>query len=328
MDERIRWGILGTGAIAKQFAKGLEVLPEAELAAVGSRAQETADAFGDQFGVPNRHASYEALAADASVDAVYVATPHSLHRENSIMCLRAGKAVLCEKPFTINRKEAEAVVAVAREEGVFLMEAMWTRFLPVMGRVRGWIADGAIGEVTMVSADFGFRSTPDSAKSRLYDPALGGGALMDVGVYTVSLASMVFGRQPARIAGMAHIGELAVDEQAGMVFGYEGGEMAVLYTSIRNRTPHQAYVMGTGGMIHLHPPFWRGTEAMLFSGNGEEAVELPYEGNGYNCEAEEVMRCLREGKAESAVMPLDETVAIMETLDRVRAQWGLKYPME
>ncbi|MDA0747365.1 MAG: Gfo/Idh/MocA family oxidoreductase, partial [bacterium] len=156
MADRVRWGILGTGSIAKQFAKGLEAIPDADLVAVGSRSQETADAFGEQFKVKKRHASYEALAEDGEVDAVYVATPHSLHKENSIMCLRAGKAVLCEKPFTINSGEAQDVVDVARETGIFLMEAMWSRFLPVMVRVREWLAEGKIGEQKMLAADFGF----------------------------------------------------------------------------------------------------------------------------------------------------------------------------
>ncbi len=328
MADRVRWGILGTGSIAKQFAKGLEAIPDADLVAVGSRSQETADAFGEQFKVKKRHASYEALAEDGEVDAVYVATPHSLHKENSIMCLRAGKAVLCEKPFTINSGEAQDVVDVARETGIFLMEAMWSRFLPVMVRVREWLAEGKIGEVKMLAADFGFGSDPNAAKSRLYDPALGGGALMDVGIYPVSFASMVMGRQPVQVQGMAHIGERKVDEQAGMVFGYDGGEIAMLYTSIRNRTPHQGYIMGTKGMIHIHPPFWKATKATLLAGKDEETVEIALEGNGYNYEAVEVMGCLREGKKESEGISLVETVEIMKTMDEVRAQVGVKFPME
>ena len=328
MDERIRWGILSTGAIAKSFVKGLAAVGDAEPVAVGSRTQAAADAFGDEFGISRRHASYEALANDPDVDVIYVATPHTFHKENSILCLKAGKAVLCEKPFTINRPEAAELVAVAREEGLFLMEAMWTRFLPIMIQVRKWLAEGEIGDVRMVAADFGFGSRPGSTKSRLYDPALGGGALMDVGIYSLSFASMVFRRAPSRVAGMAHIGDLKVDEQAGMMLGYDGGEMAMLYTSIQCSTSHWAHIMGTEGMIRIHPPYWRGTTATLVKGGEETTVERPFDGNGYNCQAEAVGRYLREGKLESDEIPLDESVAIMGTMDTIRDQIGLKFPME
>ena len=328
MGDSVQWGILSTGSIARSFVKGLEAVPDAEPVAVGSRTQHAADAFGDEFGIPRRHPNYAALANDPDVDVIYVATPHSLHKENSILCLKAGKPVLCEKPFTINRSEAEEIVAVAREAGLFLMEAMWTRFLPIMYQVRQWIQDGAIGEVRMVSADFGFGSTPGRTKSRLYDPALGGGALMDVGIYSLSFASMVFRRPPSRVMSMAHIGELEVDEQAGMMLGYDAGEMAMLFTSIQCGTTHWAHIMGTGGVIRIHPPYWRGTTATLVRDGKETEVEHPYDGNGYNCQAEAVGRYLREGKLESDEIPLDETVAIMGTMDMIRDQIGLKFPME
>ncbi|MCE2441352.1 MAG: Gfo/Idh/MocA family oxidoreductase [Candidatus Latescibacteria bacterium] len=328
MGDSVQWGILSTGSIARSFVKGLEAVPDAEPVAVGSRTQRAADAFGDEFGIPRRHPNYAALANDPDVDVIYVATPHSLHKENSILCLKAGKPVLCEKPFTINRSEAEEIVAVAREAGLFLMEAMWTRFLPIMYQVRQWIQDGAIGEVRMVSADFGFGSTPGRTKSRLYDPALGGGALMDVGIYSLSFASMVFRRPPSRVMSMAHIGELEVDEQAGMMLGYDAGEMAMLFTSIQCGTTHWAHIMGTGGVIRIHPPYWRGTTATLVRDGKETVAERPYDGNGYNCQAEAVGRYLREGKLESDEIPLDETVAIMGTMDMIRDQIGLKFPME
>jgi predicted dehydrogenase len=195
---RIRWGILGTGRIAGQFARGLAALDDAELVAVGSRAAQTAAEFADEHGVPHRHASYADLAADPDLDAIYVATPHPFHKGNSLLCLGAGKAVLCEKPFTINAAEAEEVVAAARGQGRFLMEAMWTRFVPAAARVRELLAEGAIGEVRMLRADFGYRAGIDP-NGRLFNLALGGGALLDVGVYTVSFASMVFGAQPSQI---------------------------------------------------------------------------------------------------------------------------------
>jgi len=323
----IRWGILGTGRIAKTFAQGLAVLPDAELVAVGSRSQSAADAFGDEFRVPHRHASYVALADDPDVDVVYVATPHSLHRENSRLCLQAGKAVLCEKPFAINAAQAEEVIALARKKRLFLMEAMWTRFLPVLVRVRELLAEGAIGEVRLLNADFGFSATFDP-RGRLFDPHLGGGALLDVGVYLVSLASMVFG-PPVRIASMAHLGRTGVDEQAAAILGYERGQLAVLTTAVRTSTPQEAILMGTGGQMRIHSQWWHPTTLTLaLEGREEEVIYLPFEGNGYHYEAAEVMDCLRSGRLESDVMPLDETLAIMETMDQMRAQWGLRYPME
>jgi predicted dehydrogenase len=327
MKDKIRWGILSTGRIAKQFAEGLSVLPDAEIVAVGSRAQETADAFGDKFGVSHRHAGYEALAADPDVDVIYIGTPHPFHKENSLLCLQASKAVLCEKPFTINAGEAAEVVTLAREKGLFLMEAMWARTIPIIVRLRDLLAEGTIGEVRMLTADLGFRSKFDP-KSRLFDPELGGGALLDVGIYPISFASMVLGT-PSRIASMATMGQTGVDEQAGIVFGYDGGQLAVLHTALQTSTTIEATVMGTKGKIRIHSPWFYGTTLTLsIEGRDDEVISLPYEGNGYNFEATEVMRCLREGKLESDVMPLDETMAIMQTLDTIRAQWGFKYPME
>jgi predicted dehydrogenase len=208
--DKTHWGIIGTGKIAKEFATGLAVLPEAELVAVGSRTAESANRFANMFGVPHRHASYEALVNDSNVDVVYVATPHSLHKENSLLCLQAGKAVLCEKPFTINAAEAETVIRLAREKKLFLMEAMWTRFIPLVVKVRQLLADRVIGDVQMLVADLGFLVDFDPLH-RLFAPQLGGGALLDLGVYPVSLASMIFG-PPSRITGMAQLGKTGVDE--------------------------------------------------------------------------------------------------------------------
>ena len=327
MTDKIRWGILSTGWIAKKFAEGLSVLPDAEIVAVGSRAQETADAFGDEYGVPHRHASYEALVGDQDVDVIYIGTPHPFHKDNAILSLEAGKAVLLEKPFTINAGEAEEVIALAREKGLFLMEAMWSRYIPIIVKLRELLAEGAIGEVRMLTADLGFRSEFDP-KSRLFNLELGGGALLDVGIYPISFASMVLGT-PSRIVSMAHLGQTGVDEQAGIVFGYDGGQLAILHTALQTSTAIEATVMGTKGKIRVHSAWFYGTTLTLsIEGRDDEAISLPYEGNGYNFEAAEVMRCLHEGKLESDVMPLDETLAIMQTLDTIRAQWGFKYPME
>jgi predicted dehydrogenase len=323
----IRWGILGTGRIAGLFASGLRALPDAEIAAVGSRTPEAADAFGDKFDIPRRHASYAALADDPDVDVIYVATPHTLHRENTLLCLAAGKPVLCEKPFGINAREATEMIAAARERGLFLMEAMWSRYYPAMVRARELLAAGAIGEPRMLTADLGFRA-PINPAGRLFNPALGGGALLDVGIYPVSLASMVFG-PPADIVSRAHLGATGVDEQAAMILGYPAGQLAVLYTAIRVVTPHEAIIMGTDGTLRIGLD-WHKPDRLTLGrpGQPDETIPLPFVGNGYNYEAAEVMACLRAGRVESALMPLDESHTIMRTLDAIRAQWGLRYPGE
>jgi predicted dehydrogenase len=323
----VRWGIIGRGWIAEYFAAGLRALPDAELVAVGSRRPETAEEFGDKLGVPRRHGSHEALARDPDVDVIYVATPHQAHKSATLLCLAAGKPVLCEKPFAINAREAEEMIAAARRCDLFLMEAMWTRFVPLMTKVRALLADGAIGEVRMLSADLGFRASP-GRPHRLFDPAHGGGALMDVGVYVVSFASMVLG-PPTRIVSLPTMGESGVDEQAAVILGHAGGALSILSTAIRTTTPHVATIMGTDGMIEIHHDWHKPTAFTLtIAGKTPARFEVLPEGNGYNYEAAEVMRCLRAGLKESPILPLDETRSIVQTLDEIRAQWGLRFPVE
>lgn len=356
--EKIRWGILSTGKIAHAFAAGLRSLPDAELVAVGSRSREAAEAFGQRFGVPHRHATYAALARDPDVDVIYIGTPHTFHKENTLLCLEQGKAVLCEKPFAINAAEAETMIRAARERGLFLMEAMWMRYLPALVKVRELLAAGALGNVRLLTADFGFCAEFDP-HSRLFAPALGGGALLDLGIYPLSLASMIFGA-PERIVSLAHLGETGVDEQSAVILGYAGGRQAVLTAALRTDLPTEALIMGTEGRLKIHNPMFRPHALTLyprrqgplppsriperfkrlgralgldrwwqrFQRGPGKPFHLPLSGNGYNYEAAEVMRCLRAGELESPIMPLNETLAIMRTMDEIRAQWGLRYPME
>jgi len=327
MDTKIRWGIMGTGSIARKFARGLKDADGAELIAVGSRSQDSADAFGREFEIPRRrYGSYADLASDDAVDVIYIATPHPMHKDNTLLALRAGKAVLCEKPFTLNAQQASSVINLARREKLFVMEAMWTRFYPLMARLRRMLRDGAIGPVRMVQADFAFRSA-FNPQSRLFDPRLGGGGLLDVGVYTISLASMILGR-PEKVTGLAEIGQTGVDEQAAVVLRYPGGELAVLSCGVRTTTPQEASIYGTDGWIRIHSPWWKPTRMTLRVGEDEQIIDEPVEGDPMHYEADEVMACLRAGKTESDVMPLDESLAIMETMDELRRQWGLKYPVE
>jgi len=327
MKEKIGWGIMATGTIANKFCDGLKILDDARIVAVASRSLDKARDFGSKHGIEHAYGSYEELVNDPEVDIVYIATPHPFHFEGAMLCLKAGKAVLCEKPFTLNAREAETLIGYARKKGLFLMEAMWTRYLPAIVKVREWLEQGSIGEIRFLKADFGYRCSWDP-EGRLLNPELAGGALMDVGIYPVSFTSMVYGSQPQSIKSMAHIGETHVDEQFAVLFGYEGGKIASLSGAVRTRLVNDALIMGTDGMIHI-PDFFCAKTATLYSSSGGKEVFGPkFDVNGYNYEAAEAMRCLREGRPESSIMPLDETLAIMRTMDAIRAQWGLKYPGE
>ena len=323
----VRWGILGAGSIAGRFSEALAALPGAETLAVGSRSQDSADRFAEAHGFSRAYAGYAELAADPDVDVVYVATPHPFHAENAELCLRAGKAVVCEKPFTVNAAEARRLVGLARERGLFLMEGMWTRFFPLMGRLRRMLSDGVIGEPRMLAVDFGFRAELDPS-SRLFDPKLGGGAMLDVGVYCVSFASMVLGR-PLRGTGLSHLGETGVDEQFAAALEHGGGRISAITAGTRTASPHEATVLGTEGYARIHSPWWM-PDAMTVSrpGQEDELVREPAEENGFRYEAAEVMRCLGAGEGESPIMPLDETVSVLETMDEIRRSWGLRYPGE
>ena len=327
MSGKIRWGILGPGGIAHKFASALKAVPDAEIIAVGSRDLQRADAFADMFNVPHRHGSYVELANNPEVDVIYVATPHPFHKACAILCLEAGKAVLCEKPLTVDAEQAEALIASARASKRFLMEAMWTRFIPVMVKVREWLADGAIGEPCMLTADFGNRVelSTENLEGRLFAPKLAGGALLDIGVYTVSLASMVFGT-PTKITSLAHIGETGVDEQTAILLSYDAGQIASLSCAITTRTSQDARIFGTKGSIHI-PNFSRATSATLeVLGKEPLQIEIPFTDNGFEYQVFEVINCLRMGKLESDIMPLDESLSIIKTMDTARTQFGLHYP--
>lgn len=324
---KIRWGILATGGIARKFAEDLERVPDAEIVAVGSRTRESAEAFARRYGIPRAYGSYEELARDPDVDIVYVASLHPGHKEHALLCLNEGKAVLNEKPFTVNAGETEELIRTARSKGLFLMEAMWTRYLPAIRKVREWIADGRIGEVRSMHAAFGYNAVRDP-DGRLLNPHKAGGALLDVGIYPVSFASLVFGRQPERIDSIAHIGETGVDEHNAMLFAYPDGKTATLQSAVQLQLVNDCHISGTRGNIRI-PLFWMARSAELETENGE-TERFAYNGDriGYAFEAEEAGRCLREGLTESPDMPLDETLAIMRTMDALRRQWGLRYPFE
>lgn len=326
-DKVIRWGILGTGLIASAFARDLPFAENTEKTAVGSRTKGSAEKFAEEHGVCRAYGSYEELVQDPDVDAIYVATPHPFHKENVLACLRAGKAVLCEKPFTINSEELEEIIRYARDKQLFLMEAMWTRFLPPIVKAREWIDSGKIGEVLLVKADFGYRAAWDP-EWRLLNPALGGGALLDIGIYPVSFASMIFGTNPEKILSSAHIGETGVDEQFSIIMSYPSGKTATLNGSFRVDLTNEAYIHGTEGSIRI-PSFFSAKSATLYKDGEEiETFNDDRKSAGYAFEIEEVGKCLHQGLLESPVIPLDESLKIMKLMDEIRGQWGLKYPFE
>ena len=325
---RIRWGIMGTGGIAASFARDLQLVGDAEVVAVGSRSDGSASGFASRFDVPRAHGSYEKLVADPDVDVVYVATPQTAHAANIRLALEAGKPVLCEKPFTITGAEARDVVALARERGLFLMEAMWTRFLPHFRRIDQLLRSGTLGEITTVVADHG-QAIPSGAGHRLHDPALAGGALLDLGVYPISFASYVLGR-PATVAAAGTLLPNGLDAQTSAVFTYETGAHAVVTTTLGARTANRAVITGTLARLEIDDVWYTPTSFSLRRPNSQspERFDEPRIGGGLRHQAVEVGRLLREGATESDIMPLDETVAIMETMDEIRRQIGLRYPGE
>lgn len=322
----IRWGILGTGTIAGLLASDLELLPEARLAAVGSRAQDRAEAFGERFQVPRRYGSYEALVADEELDVIHVATPHSHHLEHATMALEAGTAVLCEKPLALSAAQADRLIATARRHDCFLMEAMWTRFLPVMAEVRRLVLEeGVLGDVQILRAEIGVVQEFDP-EHRLFDPALGGGALLDLGIYPIAFAFDLFGA-PDAVSSSAMLGSTGVDEQCAAIFDYDDGPQAVWHASLRADAGRTCALAGNEGRLQGTHAWWKGAPFELTQINGTtHRYARPFDGNGYQFEAAHVMQCLREGRAESPVMPLNESREILETMDALRAEWGLMYP--
>jgi predicted dehydrogenase len=324
--EPIRWGIIATGGIAHTFARDLTLLPDAEVVAVGSRTQAAADAFGDEFGVPHRHASYESLVTDPDVDAVYVSTPHPGHHAAARLAIEAGKAVLVEKPFTMDAAQAGDLIDAARARGTFLMEAMWTRFLPHIARLREILAAGTLGEIVYLTAEHG-QWFPLDPEFRLFAPALGGGALLDLGIYPVSFAHLVLG-PPARITAVSDAAFTGVDATTSMILQYAGGAHAVLTTSLSAQSNNPAAIYGTEARVELDGWFYQPTTFQVTARDGRvlERYDTPHAGQGLRHQAAEVGRCLRAGLTESPLLPLSETLSILQTLDEVRRQIGLVYP--
>lgn len=322
--QNVRWGILGLGGIAATFAADLPLVPGAELAAVGSRDQATADAFAERHGFARAHGSYAALAADDEVDVVYIATPHAYHHAGAMLCVEAGKHVLVEKPITLDLATAAQLVEAAHSHNVFLMEAMWMRCNPAIRKAAELVDEGAIGWVSAIHADFGLQG-PFDAGHRLRAPELGGGALLDLGVYPIHLAHLFMG-VPASVQAWAHLTPERVDEHTGVLLGWQSGAVAALTCSINGESRNAASITGTEGRIDFPPGFMVPRSFTLSrSGKAPETFEFEFPGSGYQFEAAEVQRCLAAGELESPLVSQATTLEVMNLLDSIREQIGVFY---
>lgn len=316
MGKKFNWGVIGPGRIARKFVEGLQALPEAGLHSVASRSAERAAAFARDFGFERSFGSYAEMLADPALDVVYVATTNNLHFEHTMLCLNAGKAVLCEKPFASDRFQVSRMIACAREKRLFLMEAICTRFMPNIIEMKRQIEAGAVGRVAMLQCDFGFVK-PFDADDRVFNLALGGGSVPDIGIYPVFMALYLFGR-PTEVKVVSVPSPTGSDMTTAVLLLHAGGEISMLSSSFATLLPNEARVYGDKGHLTAHRLFSK-SDRLTFTGNDEAIVELPagIDGNGYNYEAAEVMRCLAAGMTESPAMPLDFSQMLMETLDEI-----------
>jgi len=321
----IRWGILGTGYIARRFASDLKLVEGAALTAIGSRSSSSAKDFADEYNVPNSFGSYEELAACNDVDVVYVATPHTLHIENTLMCLNNGKAVLCEKPFAINSRDTEEMIALARQKKLFLMDALWTKFHPHYKKMLDMVKGGELGDIKLVLSNFGYVITPEHSK-RLLDPALGGGSILDIGIYNIFTTLDVLG-VPDDIQVKIVATDKGVDEQCSVIFTYNNGAMASLFSSFRTTLATEAEVCGTKARVKLTPDFYTAAANVELYKDGSKQ-EIPVEretGFGYQYEARHVNECLKAGLTESPVVSHAYTITLMGVLDKIRELAGVTY---
>jgi predicted dehydrogenase len=318
------WGILGTGFIARKMADALPLVPHSKLYAIGSRNPDTAREFARKYEVEKAYGSYEELVSDPWVDIVYIATPHNLHYENTIMCLSHGKHVLCEKPFAVNSREVRGMIEKAKETDRFLMEALWTRFLPNLIKVKEMVDEGRIGRIKLLKADFGI-NIPYDPGHRLYNKQLIGGSLLDLGIYPLFLSLLMLGK-PKTISAMAGIGNTGVDYNCSFSLGYEAPAMAVMYSSAITQTEITASIYGEKGTIVFDPWWFTPVPAKLITPEGKIIpVKEKSIGNGYNYEAAELIRCLEKGKIQSDLMSWEDSILLIDTLDAIRKEIGLVY---
>lgn len=327
----VRWGILGSGNIARKFAADLALVDNAQLVAIGSRTLESAESFAKIFPVTHIHGSYESLAMDKDVDVIYIATPHSHHYQNTLLCLENSKAVLCEKAFAVNSNQARAMVKLARDKKIFLMEALWTKFLPHYIKMQELLASGILGDIKSVLINFGFRPR-QPVPLRLFDPALAGGTVLDIGIYNVFMAMSVLGRPDSIEASMSP-SVTGIDEQCAVLFKYKNGAMAQLFSSFVSHLPTEAEINGTMGRMKLTHRFYAPESTIEFYSEKMDSrqiapIDKPEAGNGYQYEARHVCDCLEKGLTESPVLTLDGSLVLMEVLDEIRLKAGIRYAVD
>jgi predicted dehydrogenase len=325
--QTIRWGIIGPGHIALSFTNALKGVVGAQCHSVLSRSIDRAQNFCDEYGFTVAYSDITKFLDDPELDVVYIATPHSEHYSQSIQALTAGKAVLCEKPITVNLKQAEQLLAVADQSGSFFMEAVWTRCLPVYQHITQWLSNGEIGEVKMIQASFGINRTYDPS-SRLYDPAQAGGALLDVGIYPLTLCDIVMQQLPAQVLALAQLAPNRVDQNLAIALKYDTGAIVQLGAGIGVETDHSAWIYGDEGRILIEPRFWCSEGAKLFANGAKEpriVCDTPHRINGYEYEIEEVHQCLAQGQGESERVPHTTSLRMMQLMDEIRRQVGVNY---
>ena len=325
--DNCRWGIIGPGKISTKFADTVQYLEGSTLQAVASRDRQKAENFGGRFGAKKIYGSYLDLAKDPEVDAVYIGTPHSFHAEQAILCLDHGKAVLCEKPMALSASQVKRMIAASQKNNRFLMEAMWTRFLPATLQAEAWIKSGAIGELKYIRADFGF-GAPFQPESRLYNMHLGGGALLDIGIYPLFLVLFLLGK-PSSVNASAQLAPTGADQSCQAIFNFEDGKIATISCTLSCETSTSAEIAGTAGMIHIPTRWYRSHYLSLHPKDKEPLhMHLPHEHNGFEYQARELIRCVQHGLIESPMMSHSFSLQMAETMDEIRKQCGVHYPDE
>lgn len=327
MQSKPVWGILGCGNISGSFVRSLFQIPDTQIKACSSKDLARAKKFAEEFQIDSFYDDYETMLNDPSIDVIYIGTTHNDHFKNVQLCLEYKKAVLCEKPFCVNAYQAKQLFKKARESQIFIMEAMWSRFLPALIDVFDIIHRGKIGEVRHVKADFGIQ-VPIDYNNRWFNKELAGGALLDLGIYPLFLSRMVHGSKPVKISSTARIGSTGVDEESHYFLEYPNSATSMLSSTFTMKMPHDATIYGSEGVLSITDFFHPHSYAVLSYKGASEKIEKPHELPGYKYEAEEVIRCMQQGLLESPLMPHSLTIDMLELMDSLRSQWGLKYDFE
>ena len=328
MDEKkFTWGIIGPGRIAHNFAKAINVIDNAELNAVASRNEEKGKVFANQYYVKKIYNSYEDLVNDSEIDAIYISTPHRFHFENTILALKAGKPVLCEKPFTVNSQEAKTLIHTARKNKLFVMEALWTRFLPIYKVVRNWLEENLIGDVKLLTSTFGY-AFERNLTDRKFNHELAGGGLLDLGIYSIAISQWVLRKNPISFSASGYLGETNVDEMLAVNLDYGNGVISQFSCNLLSTNENDFIIYGTKGYIRIHCMFWGAKKATLYVDGKETTEERPFRSSGFEYQIEEAMNCIKSGKLESEEMSHEQTLENLTLMDDIRKNIGLKYSFE